>query len=43
MLGGESVLSLVAETSVPEQTVHRWKTEGLVDGGLTEGVTLTES
>lgn len=25
MLAGESVLSLVQESSVPEQTLHRWK------------------
>jgi len=25
MLANESVLSLVAETGVPEQTLHRWK------------------
>jgi len=25
MLGGEAVVALVLETSVPEQTLHRWK------------------
>jgi len=43
MLAGESVLSLVAETSVPEQTLHRWKSQGRVDAGLAEGVTSIES
>jgi hypothetical protein len=43
MLAGESVLSLVAQTGVPEQTLHRWKTQGRVDAGLAEGVTSTES
>jgi len=43
MLAGESVLSLVAETGVPEQTLHRWRTQGRVDAGLADGVTSTES
>ena len=43
MLAGESVLSLVAETGVPEQTLYRWKTQGRVDAGLAEGTTSTES
>jgi len=43
MLAGAGVLSLVAETSVPEQTLHLWKAQGRVDAGLTEGVTSTES
>jgi transposase-like protein len=43
MLAGESFLSLVAETCVPEQTLHRWKTQGRVDTGLADGVTSTES
>jgi len=43
MLAGESVLSLVAKTGAPEQTLHRWKTQGRVDAGLTEGVTSTDS
>ena len=43
MLAGESVVSLVAETGVPEQTLHRWKTQGRVDAGLADGVTSTES
>ena len=43
MLTGECVPSLVAETGVPEQTLHRWKSQGRVDAGLAEGVTSTES
>ena len=43
MLVGESVLSLVSEYSVPEQMLHRWKSQGRVDAGLAEGVTSTES
>jgi transposase-like protein len=34
MLGGEAVLTLVAETRVPEQTLHRWKHQALIDAGL---------
>jgi hypothetical protein len=41
MLAGESVLRLVAETGVPEQTLHRWKAQGRVDAGLADGVTLS--
>lgn len=43
MLAGESVLSLVHETSVPEQTLHRWKHQALVDQGKVDGVNSTES
>ena len=43
MLAGESVLSLVRETSVPEQTLHRWKHQALVDQGMVDGVNSTES
>ena len=43
MLAGESVWSLVQETSVPEQTLHRWKHESLVDKGMVDGVNSTES
>jgi len=43
MLAVESVLSLVAETGVPEQTLHRWKAQGRVDAGLAEGVVSSES
>ena len=42
MLAGESVLSLVQETSVPEQTLHRWKHQALIDVGLTDGVDSAE-
>ena len=43
MLAGESVLSLIQETSVPEQTLHRWKHQALVDQGMVDGVNSTES
>ena len=43
MLAGKSVVSLVADIGVPEQTLHRWKTQGRVDAGLADGVTSTES
>ena len=41
-LAGESVLSLVQETSVPEQTLHRWKHQALIDVGLIDGVDSAE-
>ena len=43
MLAGENVLSLVRETSVPEQTLHRWKHQALVDHGMVDGVDSAES
>ena len=43
MLAGESVLSLVTEYGVPEQTLHRWKSQARVDAELTDGVTSVES
>jgi transposase-like protein len=43
MLGGESVLSLAQETSVPEQTLHRWKHQALVNQGLRDGVGSSDS
>ena len=43
MLGGEPVLALVLETRVPEQTLHRWKHQALIDAGLLEGVDSTQS
>ncbi len=42
MLGGGSVLSLARETSVPEQTLHRWKHQALIDAGLVDGVDSSE-
>ncbi len=42
MLGGESVVSLVREASVPEQTLHRWKHQALVDAGLVDGADSSE-
>jgi len=43
MLGGEAVLALVLETRVPEQTLHRWKHQALIDAGLVEGVDSTQN
>ena len=43
MLAGETVLSLVAEYGVPEQTLHRWKARAHVGTGLNEGVTSNDS
>ena len=43
MLADVSVLSLVAETGAPEQTLHRWKGQGRLDVGLAEGTTSTDS
>lgn len=34
MLAGESVLSLVRATCLPEQALHRWKHQGLVNSAL---------
>ncbi len=42
MLAGEKVLHLVQETSVPEQTLHRWKHQALVDQGLAARVNSAE-
>ena len=42
MLAGESVLSLVQETSVPEHTLHRWKRQALIDVGPADGVDSAE-
>lgn len=39
----ESVLSLVAEYRVPDQTLYRWKSQAWTDAGLTEGVISTEN
>jgi transposase-like protein len=43
MVAGESVLSLVEETSVPEQTLHRWKHQALIDAGVKDGLDSQES
>jgi hypothetical protein len=43
MLAGESVLSLVEETAVPEQTLHRWKYEALIDADVKDGLDFLES
>ena len=43
MLAGESFLSMVHETFMPEQTLHRAKHEAPVDQGLVDGVNSTES
>lgn len=42
MLGGETVLALVGETGLPEQTLHRWKHQALIDAGLIDGVDSSE-
>ena len=39
---GETVLCLVQETSVPDQTLHRWKHQALVGQGLVDGVNSAE-
>ncbi len=43
MMAGETVLTLVAETGLPEQTLHRWKLQARVDAGLVDGVDSVES
>lgn len=42
MVGGETVLALVGETGLPEQTLHRWKHQALIDAGLIDGVDSSE-
>jgi len=32
MLTGEPVLTICSDTGVPEQTLHRWKHQALIDG-----------
>ena len=43
MLGDEPVLTIRDETGVPEQTLHRWKHQGLIDTGVKDGVDSRES
>ena len=43
MLNGEPVLTIRDDTGVPEQTLHRWKHQGLIDAGLAEGIDSVES
>lgn len=43
MLACESGLSLVQETAGPEQTLHRWNHQALVDKGLVDAVGTTGS
>ncbi len=43
MPAGQPVLFLVTEARVPEQTLHRWKHQALIDAGLVEGVNSVES
>lgn len=43
MLAGDNNLSLVEETSLPQQTFHRWKHQALVDQGLVDGANSAES
>lgn len=42
-LAGESVLSWVQETSVPERTLHRWRQPALIDQGPVGGRNSEES
>ena len=39
MLTGEPVLTICSDTGVPEQTLHRWKHQALIDAGLVDGIT----
>jgi transposase-like protein len=43
MLAGQSVLALCSDSGVPEQTLHRWKRQALIDSGLVDGIDSTES
>ena len=43
MLDGEPVLAVREDTGVPEQTLHRWKHQGLIDTGVKDGVDSRES
>lgn len=43
MLAGESVSSLVFETSLPEQTLYRWKHQAPVDHDLVDSVNSAEN
>jgi transposase-like protein len=43
MVTGEPVLSFRDDTGVPEQTLHRWKHQGLIDAGVKDGVDSCES
>jgi len=42
-LAGEPVPTVCSDTGIPEQTLHRWKHQALVDVGLSEGIDSTES
>lgn len=43
ILAGESVLSLVEETPVPEQALNGWKHQAPIDQGLVDGVNFAVS
>jgi transposase-like protein len=43
MVAGESVISLVEETAVPERTLYRWKQQALINAGLKDGPDSQES
>ncbi len=43
MLAGESVLVLCSLSGVPEQTLHRWKRQALIDAGCIDGMDSVES
>jgi putative transposase len=40
MLNGERVLAVRDGTWVPEQKLHRWKHQGLIDAGVRERNTV---
>jgi transposase-like protein len=40
MLTGEPVLTICSDTGVPEQTLHRWEHQALIDAGLVDGIDL---
>jgi putative transposase len=37
------VLTICSDTGVPEQTLHRWKHQALIDAGLVDGIDSTQS
>ncbi len=43
MLTGEPVLTICSDTGAPEQALHRWKHQALIDAGLLDGLDSTQS
>lgn len=43
MLTGEPVLTICSDTGAPEQTLHRWKHQALIDAGLVDGIYSTQN